>query len=55
MGMGSKVNRHAIEVGREVGAMVEIDAAKEILIRLARAAVLSGDHAGHNLDQLRDP
>ena len=52
--VGSKINRHAIEVGREVGTMIEVDAAQKILIRLTRATVLSGNHAGHDLDQFRD-
>ena len=52
MGMGAEINWHAIEVGREIRAMIEVDAAQEVLIRLAGAAVLRGDHARHDFYQL---
>ena len=39
------VDRHAGEIGREIGAVIEIEAAQEILVRLAGAAVLGDDHA----------
>ncbi len=34
--------------------MVQVEAAQEILIRLAAAGVLHGDHARHGLEQLGD-
>jgi hypothetical protein len=46
------VDRHAGDEGREVGAVVEVEAAQEVLVRLAVAAVLRDDHAGHELEQL---
>jgi len=46
MGVGSKIHRHAVEIGGEVRAVVQIKAAQEILIGLAGATVLSGNHAG---------
>ena len=41
------VHRHAGDEAREVGAMVEVEAAQEILVRLAITAVLGDDHTGH--------
>ena len=46
------VERHALEPRLEVGAMVEVEAANEVLIRLAVAGVLGDDHPGHGLEQL---
>src|SRR5882672_10753188 len=50
-----QIERHAVDMDREVGAMVEVEAAQEILIRLARAAVLGDDHAGDDLQHLAGP
>src|SRR2546422_3922969 len=47
VGMARQVHRHAIDVDAEVGAVVEIEAAQEILVRLAAAAVLRDHHAGN--------
>jgi len=52
MRMRGQVDRHAGEPGREVGAVVEVEAAQEVLVRLARAAVLRDDHARHVLEHL---
>jgi len=46
------VDRHSVDPGREVRAVVEIEAAQEHLIRFAGAAVLRDDHAGHGLEDL---
>ena len=43
------VHRHAGDRGGEVGAVIEIEAAQEVLVRLALAAVLRDDDAGHGL------
>jgi hypothetical protein len=48
------VDRHAIDKAGEIGAMIEIEAAKEILVGLAAARMLRGDDAGHVLDQFAD-
>ena len=55
VGVGARVDRDAVEVGGEVGAVVEVEAAQEELVRLAGAGVLGGDQAGHGLEQLADP
>ena len=49
------VDRHAVDEGREVGAVVEVEAAQVVLVRLAVAAVLRHDHAGHELEHLGRP
>jgi hypothetical protein len=41
--MTSHVNWHAVDMSGEVGAMVEIKAAEEKLIRFAAATMLGGD------------
>ena len=46
----TQVVRHAIDECGEVGAMVEIESAQEILVRLAVATVLGRDQAGHHLE-----
>ncbi len=43
------IHRHAGDGGREVGAVIEIEAAQVILIRLSLAAVLTDDQARHRL------
>ena len=50
----AQVQRHAVEDRREVGAVIEVEAAQEILVRLAAAGVLHGDHARHGFEQLGD-
>ena len=44
--------RDAFDGGREVGAVVEVEAAQEKLVGLARAAVLGHDGAGDGLEHL---
>ncbi len=46
------VHRHAVHVGGEVGAVVQVEAAQEVLVGLAAAAVLRDDHARHELQHL---
>ena len=55
VGMGGHVDRHALDARREVGAVVEVEAAQEVLVRLAVPGVLGDDQAGHHLEQLADP
>ena len=43
---------NAVDAGREIGAVIEIEAAQEILVGLAVAAVLRDDEARHGLQQL---
>ena len=52
VGVRGHVDRHALDPGLEVGAVVEIEAADEILVGLAVTRVLGDDHAGHGLEQL---
>ena len=49
------IDRHAVHAGREIGAVVEVEAAQVILVGLARAAVLRDDHAGNGLDDFARP
>ena len=53
--MRSEVPRHAIDDAGEVRAVVELDAAQEILVGLAATRVLRGDQARHYLEQLGNP
>ncbi len=53
--VGAHVDRHAVNEGGEVGAVIQIEAAQEVLIGLAVAAVLRDDHAGHKFQQLAGP
>ena len=45
VGVRAHIDGHARDVGREIGPVVEIEAAQEILVRFAGAAVLRDDHA----------
>ncbi len=47
-----QVQRHAVQRGREVRAVVKIETAEEILVGLARARVLGRGQARYGLDQL---
>ncbi len=47
-----QVHGHAVDPGCEVRAVVEVEAAQEHLVRLARAAVLRDDQARHCLENL---
>ena len=42
-------------VQREIGAVIEVEAAQEILVGLAVAAVLGDDEAGNDLERLGGP
>ena len=50
--VGRKVERHALETRLKIGAVIEVEAANEILVRLPFARVLGDDHPGHRLEQL---
>jgi hypothetical protein len=49
------VDRHAVDPGREVGAVVEVEAAQVVLVGLAVAAVLRDDDAGNEFEHLGGP
>ena len=50
--MGRQVDRHAGDRGREVGAVVEVEAAQEVLVGLAVAGVLGDQQAGHPFEDV---
>src|SRR5688572_30179499 len=50
--MRGHVHRHAVDAGREIGAVIQVEAAQKVLVRLAAAAVLSDDQPGHYFEQL---
>ena len=50
--MGRHVDRHAVDLDGEIGAVVEIEAAQEILVGFAFAGMLGDDQAGHDLQRL---
>ena len=47
-----EVHRHAVERGEEVGAVVEVETAEEVLVRLSGSAVLRDDETRHELQHL---
>ena len=47
--VGRQIDRHAGNKCREVGAVVKVETAQEVLIGLAFARVLGDDHAGDEL------
>ncbi|MNS56631.1 hypothetical protein D3C72_894940 [compost metagenome] len=49
--MRAHIDGHAIDIGGEIRAMVEVKAAQEILVGLAVAAVLGDDQPGHEFQQ----
>jgi UDP-glucose 6-dehydrogenase len=51
--MGAEIVGHTVEMGCEIGAVVEIHAAQEVLICLARAAVLGREQAKPLLSGVR--
>jgi hypothetical protein len=53
--MGAHVDRHAVERDIDIGAVIEVEAAQEILVGLALAAVLRGDQSRHDLEHFADP
>ena len=48
--VGAHVDRHVVDGDRQVGAVVEIVAAQEILVGFALAAVLRHDQARHGFE-----
>ena len=50
MRMGAHVDRHVVERDVDIGAVIEVEAAQEILVGLALAAVLGDDQPRHDLE-----
>ena len=50
--MAAQVQRHVIHKGREVGAVVQIEPAHEVLIGLTAARVLRDDQTRNRLQDL---
>src|SRR5258708_13273909 len=55
MGGGTHVGRQVVDRDGQIGAVVEIEAAQEILVGLAVAAVLGDDQAGYDFKCFRRP
>src|SRR5207245_10154668 len=51
----SQVDRHALDRREEVGAVVEVEPAQEVLVCLSRAAVLRDDESRYELEHLAPP
>jgi hypothetical protein len=52
MSVADQVDRHPVDEGGEVGAVIEIEAAQEKLVGLARAGMLRRHQPGHVLEQV---
>ena len=52
LAVGAHIHRHAVDIGGKIGAVVQIEAAQEVLVRLAGAAVLGHHHARHQLHHI---
>ena len=52
MPVRAHVDRHAVHEHRKVGAVVEVEAAQEILVGLAAAGMRGGDKSRHELEQV---
>ncbi|MPM96483.1 hypothetical protein SDC9_143646 [bioreactor metagenome] len=50
--MRRHVDRHAADRGGEIGTVIEVEAAQEVLVGLAVAGMLRHDQAGHHLQRL---
>ena len=55
MAMGPQIPRDAVHIGSEIGAVIEIEAAQEVLVGLAAAGMLGGNQARHNFQQFSNP
>ena len=55
MPVAAEVQRYVVQQSGEVGAVVQIKAAQEVLVGLAAAGVLSGDEARNHFQQLGHP
>ncbi len=51
MAMGAHGDRQAVDLGIEVGAMVEVETAQELLVGFALTTVLRDDQSGDELQQ----
>src|SRR5262249_33608552 len=47
-----EVERHVVEEDREVGPVIEVEAAQEVLVGLPTASMLRDDDAGNGLEEL---
>jgi hypothetical protein len=54
MPMGAHVDRHVVECDVDIGAVIEVEAAQEILVGLPLSAVLGGDQSRHDLEHFAD-
>ena len=55
MRVGAHVDRHVVDIDREIGAVVEIIAAQKILVGFAVAGMLGDDQAGHGFQHFARP
>ena len=53
--MGRHVDGHAVHFDGEIGAVIKIEAAQEILVGLTLSGMLGDNQAGHDLKRLAGP
>lgn len=52
--MSWHVDGHAVDLDGEIGAVVKVEAAQEILIGFTFSGMLGDDQAGHDIQRLAD-
>ena len=55
VGVGGHVDGHPLEIRGQIGAVIEVEAAQEILVGLAAATVLGHDDTGDRFHDLAGP
>jgi hypothetical protein len=53
--VGAHIDRHARDPDREIGTVIKVEPAQEVLVRLALPAVLRDDQAGHRFEYFARP
>ena len=55
VGVGRQVDRHPVDGGRKVSAVIQVEAAKKVLVRLPVAGMLRDDQSRDDLQELAAP
>jgi hypothetical protein len=55
VGVGGQVHGHPVDIDREIRAVVEIEPAREVLVRLSAARMLGDDESGNGFEDFPIP